>query len=57
MKDENLEQFLIRQGYILIQMARSNVGHFELETAINENKVLLLVDTGANKTVFHKNVA
>jgi hypothetical protein len=49
----NLENFLFKQGYIAISINRSNVGHFEVVVLLNDQQLLLLVDTGASKTVLH----
>lgn len=57
MVEKNLEQFLDKRGYISIQMARSNVGHFEVRTELNGQELVMLVDTGASKTVLHSETA
>jgi clan AA aspartic protease (TIGR02281 family) len=46
-----LETFLAAQGYASLQMHKSAIGHFEVQGKIEDNEVLLLVDTGASKTV------
>lgn len=46
-----LETFLVAQGYTSLQMHKNAIGHFEVQGKIEDNEVLLLVDTGASKTV------
>ncbi len=51
--DENisLENILIKRGYTVINLKKSVVGHFEIEAKINGKRVLMLLDTGASKSV------
>jgi hypothetical protein len=56
-KSNTLEKFLIDQGYTHIPMEKSVVGHFEIKAIIANQKVLLLLDTGASRTVLHGGTA
>ncbi len=56
-KTESLKDFLTRDGYTSVQMKRSVAGHFEIEAEVENRSVLLLVDTGAGKTVLHTGTA
>lgn len=53
----SLEKILIDKGYASIPMKKSTLGHFELEVKINDNAVLMLLDTGATKSVIDKETA
>ena len=52
-----LEDFLASQAYVSVPMKRSGAGHFEIDAEIENRSVLLLVDTGAAKTVMHTETA
>ena len=56
-KAESLMDFLTSEGYISVQMKRSVAGHFEIDAEVENHSVLLLVDTGAGKTVLHTGTA
>ncbi len=56
-KAESLQDFLTSEGYIKVQMKRSVAGHFEIDAEVENRSVLLLVDTGAGKTVLHTETA
>ncbi len=56
-KAESLMDFLTSAGYISLQMKRSVAGHFEIDAEVENRSVLLLVDTGAGKTVLHTGTA
>jgi len=56
-KAESLQDFLTSEGYISVQMKRSVAGHFEIDAEVENRSVLLLVDTGAGKTVLHTETA
>jgi clan AA aspartic protease (TIGR02281 family) len=47
----SLDTFLANHDYASIQMHKSVIGHFEVQGKIEDDEVLLLVDTGASKTV------
>lgn len=53
MNQESLGELLKARKYVCIQMTRSAVGHFQVQAEIDGYGVLLLVDTGASKTVIH----
>lgn len=57
-KAESLQDFLTSEGYIKVQMKRSVAGHFEIDAEVERIAAfLLLVDTGAGKTVLHTGTA
>ncbi|TDJ01418.1 MAG: hypothetical protein E2O76_03765 [Caldithrix sp.] len=57
-KAESLQDFLTSEGYIKVQMKRSVAGHFEIDAEVERIAAfLLLVDTGAGKTVLHTETA
>lgn len=47
-----LSEFLQLQGYTGIALTKSPVGHFEVQSKVNGEDALLLIDTGASRTVF-----
>lgn len=51
MSTQTLSEFLQAQGYVGLRMRKNAVGHFELPASINGEEALLLVDTGASRTV------
>lgn len=56
-KNITLENFLVNNGYTVINLKKSIVGHFEVDVALNGNNVLMLLDTGASKSVLHNETA
>lgn len=52
-----LSDFLKTYGYISIQMSNNALGHFEAHASINGVESLLLVDTGAARTVIARDRA
>lgn len=54
MNETKLSEFLSAQGYIGIQMERNVLGHFEIQARINGISVLLLVDTGASRSIISR---
>ena len=49
--ESTLSDFLKAYGYVGIRMSKNALGHFELQASINGVESLLLVDTGAARTV------
>ncbi len=48
----SLVEFLKQNGYTQIPLSRSGVGHFHIEGLLNGHPVTVLVDTGADSTIF-----
>ncbi len=55
--DNVLSDFLEPQGYQEVQLHKSAVGHFEVDTVVNGHDVLMIIDRGAAKTVLDKQSA
>ena len=57
MEEQSLENIFRNRGYTSIQLQRSNLGHFEVEVSLDDQLVLMLLDTGATKSVLHTETA
>jgi predicted aspartyl protease len=51
MSEKDLSEFLSAQGYIGVHMQKNALGHFEVQACVNGVKSLLLVDTGASRSI------
>ncbi len=57
MCEDNLDKFLKDRGYVFVQMSQNGIGHFEIDAQIDGHEVVMLVDTGASKTLLHDGIA
>jgi len=54
---QSIENILVDRGYTSISLNKSILGHFEIEVSLDGQLVLMLLDTGATKSVLHTETA